>query len=376
MKILLGPFLAVFCSFNVQAYQGFIENPYSPYPPGCATLPDFQWLYDETGPLEHPHDNQITFSQQTISLVNALDPTQELDVEVNGIRVGCADSNRSVIWLAFRVPLDTDPNARFWVPGVRARLGEDVLHPMSLVREPNSWDIGTDGTHELQSFGGVGDYENGHEKIWYFVLDNASPLAPYFGSEGLMSPEQYDGAFKLELNGGGDWDYGGYVIEVPSNPLDNNRFIPLSGRLSGNWVVDGASDQGFVIAISELVPDKVPAPYEIEDTPLLMFLSWFTYDADGEMLWLTGAAQYQMGNFRVTVPIEKVNHGEFMGSKTADREAAGTATITGGDCNSLILEYDLSDIGLGTGTERLQRRFSLEPAGYTCRDLPARIEAK
>jgi hypothetical protein len=107
-----------------------------------------------------------------------------------------------------------------------------------------------------------------------------------------------------------------------------------------------------------------------------MFLSWFTYDSDGEMLWLTGAAQFHMGAPFLTVPIEKVNHGEFMGNKTADREVVGSVTIAGSNCNNLRFDYDLTDIGLGTGTQNLHRLFSLETAGYTCRDLEARIEAK
>jgi hypothetical protein len=83
-----------------------------------------------------------------------------------------------------------------------------------------------------------------------------------------------------------------------------------------------------------------------------------------------------MGETEVTIPIEKVTHGEFMGSKTADRSVVGSVTITGNNCNDLNLEYDLDDIDLGSGTKRLQRRFSLETAGYVCRDLEARINAE
>ncbi len=42
MKTNIVALLALFCSFNLQAYSNFIENPYTPYPPGCATLPDLQ----------------------------------------------------------------------------------------------------------------------------------------------------------------------------------------------------------------------------------------------------------------------------------------------------------------------------------------------
>ncbi len=71
------------------------------------------------------------------------------------------------------------------------------------------------------------------------------------------------------------------------------------------------------------------------DSPLLMFLSWYTYDANGDKLWLTGSSQFAMGDTEVTIPIEKVTHGEFMGSKTADRSVVGSVTITGNNCNDL-----------------------------------------
>jgi hypothetical protein len=50
------------------------------------------------------------------------------------------------------------------------------------------------------------------------------------------------------------------LIDPTGVSLTANLRIPLSGRLSGNWVIDGAADQGFVISISELVPDAVSEP--------------------------------------------------------------------------------------------------------------------
>ncbi len=167
-----------------------------------------------------------------------------------------------------------------------------------------------------------------------------------------------------------------YFVTVPSTAMlfSANASMPLSGRLSGTWVDEGASDQGFVLAISEMVPDAIPEPSELLDSRLLMFLSWYTFDADGNMLWLTGNAEFQMGATAVTVPIVRVTNGEFMGSKAADREVVGSATITAVNCNDLAFEYTLDAIGMGSGIGHLQRIYSLETAGYTCRDLEARME--
>ena len=189
---------------------------------------------------------------------------------------------------------------------------------------------------------------------------------------------QYNGAFTLKL----DWgEQTGYLVEIPPTEtvLSTNPSIPLSGRLSGNWVVEGASDQGFLISISELVEGNAPfheSVYSHLQSPLLIFLSWYTFDAQGNKLWLTGAAEFATGESQVTIPIEEVSNGEFMGSKTADRSVVGNMTIKGNNCNDLTLQYNLEEIGLGTGSQHLNRLFSLETAGYVCRDLEARMEAK
>jgi hypothetical protein len=54
----------------------------------------------------------------------------------------------------------------------------------------------------------------------------------------------------------------------------------------------------------------------------------------------------------------------------------GSVTITGNHCNDLGFEYELTAIGLGSGNTHLERPFSLETAGYACRDLEARIAEK
>jgi hypothetical protein len=271
--------------------------------------------------------------------------------------------------LAFSLPAGTN-GTLFYTPEIRAVTGEGYTYVVTLAREPNSWDVGIEPWNHGQVFGGDGGFDFEDHKTWIFVLDNTSP---FNSPSGVMSPSQYNGSFSLELN----WrdDSTKYVIEVPSTAsvLTANPRIPLSGRLSGNWVVEGASDQGFVISISEVIG---VLGEEYWDVSLLMFLSWYTYDANGDKLWLTGAAQFLMGTTEVTIPIEDVSNGEFMGGKTADRKVVGSVTITGNNCNDLTFQYDLTDIGLGSGTEHLERLFSLETAGYVCRDLEARMATK
>lgn len=370
MKITLFVSLAIVGTLNVHAYEYFVENPYLTYPFGCLTTGS---IHGTPWP-----SNNVEISEQEVMLTNADNPSEQLEAIVTAYRFGCAESNRSQIWLEFSIPEGTTDTARYWLPRVRVPKGDNEYYAMSLAREQNSWDIITYHRYEIQTFGGVPDQDDGHNETWAFVLENKFSSLD-FDPDFLMTPSQYNEEFTLELDGGRNGDFEDpYIIEVPSTAslLTADPQIALSGRLSGNWVVEGASDQGMLISISELVPNHLTEPTGIIDLPLLMFLSWYTYDGDGGMLWLTGAVEFAIGDFEVTVPIERVTNGEFLGNKTADREVVGSVTITANSCNDLSFEYELSDIDLGSGAERLQRLFSLETAGYVCRDLEARILTK
>ena len=354
MRIMFFVLLAVY-SLSAHAFENFIDNEWSPYPAGCVTIPDMQ--------LAIYGDNAKQFFGQELTLPNAQDLLEDLPVNVFGLRVACADANRSVIWVVFKIPDTVLPAGTFYItPEAHAIInGKDI--PLRLAGEPNNGGSGTEPDGSGQIFGGPVEFGGGLDKEWIFVLDNVSAFASNFDPDNVISASQYNDSFQLDLVGINQT----YSIQVPStaSTLDANAGIPLSGRLSGNWVVQGVPDQGFVIAISELTDSLDP----------LMFLSWYTYDNDGKLLWLTGAAQFEIGDTRITIPIELVTNGQFLGSKTADREVVGSVIITSNDCNDLSFHYELNDINLGSGDEKLQRVFSLETAGYVCRDLEARIEA-
>ncbi|HLF30924.1 MAG TPA: hypothetical protein VI566_07840 [Xanthomonadales bacterium] len=369
MKTNIVLLMALLLSFNAQAYSNFISNPYALFPPGCVTVPDRQ--------LQLFGDDIVKVAEARISLPNARGDNL-LPADLAVYRVACADPNRSVIWLEFVSP---DYNYYLYETPSVGLIIDGGWRNFRLSREPDTWGVGNGDQNPGTVFGGeMGGM--GWETSWIFLLDSDTPLASQGSGWGYdVTAAQYNDSLALHLRWQGTE---GVVIDIPSTAsvFAAKSLIPLSGRLSGNWVVDGAPDQGFVIAVSELVGDSIPlrnfvdGQDELEKLPLLFFLSWYTFDANGGMLWLTGASQFQMGDTEVTVPIVLVTNGEFLGDKTADREVVGSVTITGNNCNDLKFEYVLTDIGLGSGTKRLQRLFSLETAGYTCRDLEARILSK
>ena len=130
-------------------------------------------------------------------------------------------------------------------------------------------------------------------------------------------------------------------------------------------MVKDIPDQGFVIAFEEL-----------PDGGNFVFLSWYTYDLVGNLLWLTAGDRYDVGDSSIDLPLELVTNGLFMGNIRADRKVISTATLKAISCNQLEFFYDLTVLGLGGGTIILQRLHSLETAGYACRDQKRREETK
>ena len=101
MKRMTIVLIMLLSSFNVQAYSNFIENPYTPYPPGCATLTDMQVaLYG---------GNSVKAFEGEIKLASPSDPRANLPVNLAIYRVACADENRSIIVFEFAIPDALDP---------------------------------------------------------------------------------------------------------------------------------------------------------------------------------------------------------------------------------------------------------------------------
>jgi len=108
---------------------------------------------------------------------------------------------------------------------------------------------------------------------------------------------------------------------------------------------------------------------------LALLLSQAAFGTDGSTLWLTAGALHDIASDSVDLEFELVTSGEFLGDKIADREIVGSVTLTAENCNELVPDFNLEQLGFGSDTVTLSRIFSLETAGYACRDQIARLDA-
>jgi len=365
------------CCRSVSADGYYSSRGHSPYPPGCITLPAYQ--------IDLYGDNIARFWTGSLRLevvhkVQGPDSSKNLTpIDVAMYRVGCAEPGRSVILVVFRLPADSEDlrGSQLVLPTF---LGNTAMDPvvLELKPEPNGW--GEDIHQSLLTKRSFGDYSGGWfdagSLSWTYVLD-IGPDGPWWPSPFLV--DYYNSGFAMTPFVNGVWS--GHYIDVPStaDALDPSSSLPLNGRQSGTWIEPGASDQGFLLSFANPVPPAGRTEPRPEQSGLVLFLTWYTFDSQGKQLWLAGNTQFPQGASEVVMPLLRVDNGQFLGPEPetgpdeSPRERVGELRLKSVGCNALVADYDLQAAGLGTGRMDLQRLEALETAGYPCRDYEARL---
>jgi hypothetical protein len=333
--------LSILVSTPTVAWKNYASNLWSPIPPGCAT----NW--EDWGAF-NPSGTEIIFQGHYPATKTS--GTGEHDMGITVWRKGCPNSSRSVLMLDLEPIDDNDGITECLItPTMSGVLPNNETKIMRGVGEPHTNSILSDLSVLCEG-----------NKDTLFI-ETITSFDGRYTLESFMNPIEYNGAWRFVLE---DLLTGKWGTDIPAytGSLAVSR-MALTGRLSGTWVVPNITDQGFVLAFEELT----------DPTTGLLFLSWYTFDANGKLLWLTGAGTYAWGDTEVSMNIDLVENGEFMGTKVADRSIAGTATVVALNCNNLQLTYNLNQLGLGSATKTLVRIFSAETQGYACSDAMTRI---
>lgn len=348
------------------AHDNFVNNPNLPYPPGCAADP---------GRFEAP------FVQDQPILLYDYVSRASREVRLDAWRASCSEVGRSVIWLRFTATRPSGRPLLLQLPYAAATVvGSQLVSSLRLAEHPNGWGV---NESDVRGFT-VLKYEPGEvahpvQKSWTYVLDTPMPDYSWWNVPDNFGPEQYNGLFNLQLYYWQVWHASVTLADIPvpatSELLETDVGMPLNGRLSGLWAIEGAADQGITLTIADRIAPADTAATPRGEGPLVLILQQYTYDANGDLLWLSGSADFPQGAREVTLPIVRVDAGEFLGDTVAQRSIVGHVRIVSNGCNDLDYEYDLSALGLGNGSRRMQRLFSLETAGYDCRDYAAKVAA-
>jgi len=335
--------LAVLLSSSAFAIENFVTQATTPYPPACMSTADPEEVFTPSG-------TKIVYLDQLVSEFTAFPETKNnATVEMKIERRGCKDTDRSVILVSVSMINGGDA---FFMPRFFAEIG-GTRYPLRLANEPNSFE---------QDYGGALKSRGRMD----FILDGVAE-SKIASTDNIISVEQYNGAFTLVLQDGFD-DTKEVSLPVSGyTGFQKPRKFPMNGRMTGNWVSEGATDQGFLISFNEFIDGN--------GVQNMIFVSWYTFASDGSNLWLVANAFHDIAADSVDLTVQLVEDGEFLGDKEVSRIDVGTATLTAENCNEITFDYDLASLGLGAGTVTLTRIFSLEIAGYACRDQTARLDA-
>jgi hypothetical protein len=314
---------------------------YSPFPPGCIAL----------SLPEGPASASNTLYDETIWAPGIGSGFKDAQLRVQIWRTGCHDPGYSVVMV--RLTKLSGPNPVL-VPQVFADVGsvDEPWHQGQLIRHPAVGNVGASG-NVISEFG----------TTFMLAVDPISidGLTDFF-------PEDYNDLFTLELFWGGYAPNAAPLGELfdilPYEPsLDPPQFnVPLlHGRMTGQYQFDGMPSTGLQLLVNE----------RSDDTNFI-FATLFTY-LNGEPFWLVGNTEGEAPGFPwVELDMLRVTGGQFFGlgpnqfsQSDVQVDVVGTLLIEALDCNTLLVGYDFSPLGLGSGViEGHRDEFSI--AGYAC----------
>jgi len=312
----------------------------SPFPPGCIALSLPDAPFSATNELW----DEVVMAPSVGSTFN------DTEVRVQIWRVGCHDEGFSVVMVRL-----TQLSGQFavLVPQVFAEAGtvDFPMHQAQLLRHP--------------AVGNVGATANDISLDGITYMLGVDPLS--LNGETDFWPEDYNDQFTLELFWG---DFAasaaqGELFDIlpyePSVDLTQFETPLLHGRMTGNYSFEGIPFTGLQLSVHE----------RVDDTNFI-FAAFYTY-LNGQPFWVVGSTGGEAPGFPdVELTMLRLTGGEFFGlgpdAFTTDDvliEDVGTIFIEPLDCNRILMGYDFSPMGLGTGVlEGRRGEFSI--AGYSC----------
>jgi hypothetical protein len=148
------------------------------------------------------------------------------------------------------------------------------------------------------------------------------------------------------------------LVVLPFSPACFADVNLSDGGASGQWFNPSRDGEGMFVEIIDT------------NSGQKISVAWFTYDENGNQMWLTGVANLQGGQTTVTIPVIVTSGPKF--GPDYDPAAMnpipwGTLSLNFSTCSAGILSY-ASSVGFGSGAINLSRLTSLTQV--RCDDPP------
>jgi len=344
MRVLLTLIL-ILCAASIRAQDeiNVLTDLNSPFPPGCVAL----------SLPEAPVSGANTLFDESVTAPSVRSQTLDSTVRVTIWRVGCHDEGYSVVMVRLQA-LEFPANSFVMVPRIFAEAGivDFPLHEGQLIPHPAIGAAGASSEVILP------------EGRSYMLAVNPTTIND---PDSFFLPEDYNDEFTVELFWG---DFApqaaplGELFPIAAyNPADDpTQFATqiLHGRMSGQYTFAGIDFTGLQLIVGEQT-----------DGSNFIFAIFFTY-LDGEPFWVVGNTGGEAPGFpQIDLVMRRLTGGEFFGLGPDAFDAADVAIDDVGsifidpiDCDTLLVGYDFTPIGGGSGV--LEGRRLIDIAGYDC----------
>ena len=314
----------------------------SPFPPGCVALELPQ------GPAS---DDNLLYDEEILTpSINS--GVRDARVDVTIWRMGCHEPGFSIVLVRLRKVSENEPPVL--VPQVFAQAGTVDIpqHPGQLIGNPAVGNVGATGN--VIPLDG---------RTYMLGVDQLPALG-----DTLFFPEEYNDLFTLELTWESLVAAGSGAFELfdipPYEPvLDPPQFESpiLHGRMSGQYTFDSIPATGLQLIVGEQT-----------DNTNFIFAIFFTY-MNGQPYWLVGNTGGEAPGFPdIELGMLEFTGGQFIAAGPGSfdesdltQDEVGSIFIEPIDCTTILVGYDFTPLGMGTGVLE-GRRDQFRIAGYDC----------
>ncbi|MEE9412727.1 MAG: hypothetical protein V3V22_06700 [Methylococcales bacterium] len=129
------------------------------------------------------------------------------------------------------------------------------------------------------------------------------------------------------------------IPDRPTNGGDSNRESAITSKTGGIWFNPNNDGEGFF--------------FHIDDT-LLFTVTWYSFDDQGQQMWLIGTESYASGDNSITIQLQRpqgTRFGHQFNGTEVSKPIWGTLTLTFDTCNNGVAVFESNDDRtFGSGT--------------------------
>ncbi|MEE9423541.1 MAG: hypothetical protein V3V18_01015 [Methylococcales bacterium] len=134
------------------------------------------------------------------------------------------------------------------------------------------------------------------------------------------------------------------IVALSFLSLHVNAAYPIQSATGGAWYNPDEDGHGFILNVSKLPEGQ-----------LTLLATWYTYDNQGNQMWLIGSAPFENGADSVSVPVIVTSGFSFGAPADVSQQDWGILTFEFSSCTAGSVQYVPNDSAFIAGTVQIER---------------------